>query len=61
MAKIYYKKECNDKLSKEDMDLPTFDLPVISQATNSFSSVNKLGEGGYGPVYKVIFDRNFCF
>ena len=55
MAKIFYKKQHNDKLRKEDMDLPTFDLSIITQATNNFSSVNKLGEGGYGLVFKVIF------
>lgn len=26
----------------------------ISDATNCFSEENKLGEGGYGPVYKVL-------
>ncbi|XP_076899306.1 class V chitinase-like [Bidens hawaiensis] len=26
----------------------------IREATNSFSEENKLGEGGYGPVYKVL-------
>ncbi|KDP38976.1 hypothetical protein JCGZ_00733 [Jatropha curcas] len=37
---------------KEDMDLPLFQLTTISEATNGFSSSNKLGEGGFGPVYK---------
>ena len=36
------------------MDLPTFDLSIIAKATNNFSSSNKLGEGGFGPVYKVM-------
>ncbi|TKY66608.1 G-type lectin S-receptor serine/threonine-protein kinase [Spatholobus suberectus] len=40
------------RLRKEDMDLPTFDLPTIAKATDNFSSRNKLGEGGFGPVYK---------
>ncbi|RDY03968.1 G-type lectin S-receptor-like serine/threonine-protein kinase SD1-1, partial [Mucuna pruriens] len=40
------------RLRKEDMDLPTFDLSIIAKATNNFSSRNKLGEGGFGPVYK---------
>ncbi|KMZ58983.1 S-locus receptor kinase (SRK) [Zostera marina] len=29
-----------------------FDLSVISQATNNFSTSNKIGEGGFGLVYK---------
>jgi len=31
-----------------------FDLPTISTATNGFSENNKIGEGGFGTVYKVI-------
>nr|DAD20700.1 TPA_asm: hypothetical protein HUJ06_022163 [Nelumbo nucifera] len=34
-------------------DLPFFDLSVIVAATDNFSSSNKLGQGGFGPVYKV--------
>jgi len=34
--------------------LPLFDLHVVAAATNNFSSENKLGEGGFGPVYKVM-------
>ncbi|KAK7405163.1 hypothetical protein VNO78_06362 [Psophocarpus tetragonolobus] len=40
------------RLRKEDMDLPIFDLSIIARATNNFSSRNKIGEGGFGPVYK---------
>ncbi|KAG5235578.1 G-type lectin S-receptor serine/threonine-protein kinase [Salix suchowensis] len=36
----------------QDMDLPMYDLSTIAHATNNFSSRNKLGEGGFGPVYK---------
>jgi len=35
------------------MELPLFDLVAIETATNNFSIENKLGEGGFGPVYKV--------
>ena len=30
-----------------------FDLPALQEATDNFSDNNKLGEGGYGIVYKV--------
>ncbi|GLT56117.1 hypothetical protein SLA2020_291880 [Shorea laevis] len=36
----------------EDLELPLFEFVVISKATNDFSSDKKLGEGGFGPVYK---------
>ncbi|GAU40203.1 hypothetical protein TSUD_397300 [Trifolium subterraneum] len=44
----HYKKN----LRREDVDLPTFDFSVLAYATNNFSSSNKLGEGGFGPVYR---------
>ena len=40
---------------EDDLDLPLFSLPIISAATNNFSGNNKLGEGGFGPVYWVSF------
>ncbi|XP_011030957.1 PREDICTED: G-type lectin S-receptor-like serine/threonine-protein kinase At4g27290 [Populus euphratica] len=40
------------KHMKEDLDLPLFDLDIVACATNNFSADNKLGEGGFGPVYK---------
>ncbi|XP_058721783.1 G-type lectin S-receptor-like serine/threonine-protein kinase At4g27290 isoform X2 [Vicia villosa] len=43
------------KKEKEDVDLATiFDFSTIANATNHFSNRNKLGEGGFGPVYKGI-------
>lgn len=36
-------------------DLIVFCLADLEIATNIFSFENKLGEGGYGPVYKVKF------
>ena len=38
---------------QEHLELPLFDLDTLLNATNNFSSDNKLGEGGFGPVYKV--------
>uniref|UniRef100_A0ACD5VWE2 Uncharacterized protein n=1 Tax=Avena sativa TaxID=4498 RepID=A0ACD5VWE2_AVESA len=36
----------------DDLELPIFDLGTIAAATDGFSINNKLGEGGFGPVYK---------
>lgn len=38
---------------KKDIDVPFFTLDSILSATNNFSEENKLGQGGYGPVYRV--------
>ncbi|KAM4103082.1 hypothetical protein ACJW30_06G052800 [Castanea mollissima] len=40
------------KLTNEVMEMPLFDFATILRATNNFSSTNKIGEGGFGPVYK---------
>ena len=34
--------------------MPLFSFVSVAAATNNFSDDNKLGEGGFGPVYKVI-------
>ncbi|MED6167516.1 hypothetical protein PIB30_003488 [Stylosanthes scabra] len=39
-----------------DIELPFLDLSRIVEATDNFSMENKLGEGGFGPVYKGTFD-----
>ncbi|KAL3844408.1 hypothetical protein ACJIZ3_001811 [Penstemon smallii] len=36
----------------KDFDLPMFSYASVSAATNNFSQNNKIGEGGFGPVYK---------
>lgn len=35
-------------------DLIVYSLADIEKATDQFAFENKLGEGGFGPVYKVI-------
>ncbi|XP_056173186.1 G-type lectin S-receptor-like serine/threonine-protein kinase SD1-1 [Syzygium oleosum] len=39
-------------ITKEDIDLPLYDLAAIVSATNNFSDDNVIGTGGFGPVYK---------
>ncbi|XP_042520167.1 G-type lectin S-receptor-like serine/threonine-protein kinase At4g27290 isoform X2 [Macadamia integrifolia] len=41
-----------EKSQMDDLELPCFNLATIAIATNNFSDSNKLGEGGFGPVYK---------
>ncbi|RDX88692.1 Receptor-like serine/threonine-protein kinase SD1-8, partial [Mucuna pruriens] len=38
--------------SEEDLELPFFDFATIVRATNDFSSEKRLGQGGFGPVYR---------
>ncbi|KAI8007524.1 G-type lectin S-receptor-like serine/threonine-protein kinase [Camellia lanceoleosa] len=45
-----------NKNGKEDLELPFFDLATIVDSTNNFSINNKIGEGGFGPVYKGILE-----
>ncbi|MQM03718.1 hypothetical protein Taro_036510 [Colocasia esculenta] len=40
---------------KEMPDATLFDFKIVKAATSNFSSKNKLGEGGFGPVYKGSF------
>ncbi|KAI3675486.1 hypothetical protein L1987_85076 [Smallanthus sonchifolius] len=43
-----------DRSEDEDLDqLPLFGLSTILKATNNFSMNMKLGEGGFGPVFKI--------
>ena len=39
---------------QEDLELPFFDLATIVNATKNFADDNKLGEGGFGYVYKGV-------
>ncbi|KAK3199396.1 hypothetical protein Dsin_022811 [Dipteronia sinensis] len=50
LEKSESKGKTNQKI--EDMELPLFELDTIANATNNFSFNKKLGEGGFGPVYK---------
>ncbi|OMO82764.1 hypothetical protein COLO4_22844 [Corchorus olitorius] len=51
----YYFKTKNERekdLRGLDPQIVSFTLKQIKAATNNFDSVNKIGEGGFGPVYK---------
>ena len=41
-------------------DLPIFDLSCIVAATENFSPTNKLGQGGFGSVFKVQLVVGLC-
>ncbi|KAL3620646.1 hypothetical protein CASFOL_035558 [Castilleja foliolosa] len=57
------KKETNRREAElrlnngEENELPFFSLSMITKATDHFSIKNKLGEGGFGPVYKGILEN----
>ncbi|KAB1223851.1 hypothetical protein CJ030_MR2G009204 [Morella rubra] len=42
----------------KDEELPQLSFSCITIATNNFSEENKLGEGGFRPVYKVDKDAD---
>ncbi|KAL3577589.1 hypothetical protein D5086_019093, partial [Populus alba] len=45
-------RRSNNKDLKEELELPFFNIDELACATNNFSVSNKLGQGGFGPVYK---------
>ncbi|XP_050145496.1 G-type lectin S-receptor-like serine/threonine-protein kinase At4g27290 [Malus sylvestris] len=52
---VWKKQHQKGKLGRsqnEDLELPLFDLMTIVSATSNFSIENKLGEGGFGSVFK---------
>ncbi|KAK9063015.1 hypothetical protein SSX86_016885 [Deinandra increscens subsp. villosa] len=42
---------------KEDAEMSSYSFSVIAKATSNFSVNNKLGEGGFGPVYKGVLEN----
>ncbi|KAK1389082.1 hypothetical protein POM88_017260 [Heracleum sosnowskyi] len=38
------------------LELPLFELKRVDNATCNFSRDNKIGEGGFGPVYKGLLE-----
>ncbi|CAL9194654.1 unnamed protein product, partial [Musa hybrid cultivar] len=52
MATSFAERHNDEGTEAKDLDLPLFDLGTVADATGNFSMENKLGEGGFGPVYK---------
>ncbi|XP_039686271.1 G-type lectin S-receptor-like serine/threonine-protein kinase At4g27290 [Medicago truncatula] len=46
--------EIGHRNKNEEQASPLFDIDTILAATDSFSIENKIGQGGFGPVYKGI-------
>lgn len=47
------KIEFSGKNKIEELELPLIDFVDVVKATENFSTCNKLGQGGFGIVYKV--------
>ncbi|KAL9317363.1 hypothetical protein ACSQ67_013880 [Phaseolus vulgaris] len=54
----YFESEATVDDEIRQLESSQFDLDTIRVATNNFSNSNKLGQGGFGPVYKgTIFNE----
>nr|GEW28865.1 receptor-like serine/threonine-protein kinase SD1-8 [Tanacetum cinerariifolium] len=49
------KKEYSGDRTDDEIELPLFDFPTLVMVTKNFSNANKLGQGGFGSVYKGTF------
>lgn len=49
------KRKRSNKIETTKYGMHMFSYESIELATDNFSSANKLGEGGFGPVYKVRY------
>ena len=50
-----HQKYHNDNLNQvRAQELPLFNFEKLAAATNNFHLSNKLGQGGFGPVYRVM-------
>ncbi|EOA29917.1 hypothetical protein CARUB_v10013010mg [Capsella rubella] len=49
--------EAAGSLSDSNLRYRRYVISKIEEATNSFDEANKIGEGGYGPVYKGYLDH----
>ncbi|KAK9681737.1 hypothetical protein RND81_10G024500 [Saponaria officinalis] len=49
-----YSDYCGEAKNADDVELPIFDIYSMAYATDNFSDANKLGQGGFGSVYKGV-------
>ncbi|KAL6888233.1 hypothetical protein ACP4OV_009259 [Aristida adscensionis] len=51
------RKKATDALNKNDVRYRRYSIDEIEAATHKFDKALKIGEGGYGPVYKAVLDH----
>ncbi|XP_019426373.1 PREDICTED: receptor-like serine/threonine-protein kinase SD1-8 [Lupinus angustifolius] len=49
---VFSSNRYSGERNMDELELPMFDFNTITMATNNFSETNKLGQGGFGSVYK---------
>ena len=58
ISEVLHSSSCHiDDVNEEEtsgMESLLIGLRTLKVATKNFSNENKLGEGGFGPVYKVL-------
>ncbi|KAL8046477.1 hypothetical protein ABFX02_08G179800 [Erythranthe guttata] len=55
-TRLDYVDDHPDISRNNDLEIPQYDLPTLIDVTENFSIENKLGEGGFGPVYKGLLE-----
>ncbi|MED6114276.1 hypothetical protein PIB30_078753 [Stylosanthes scabra] len=51
------KKRALDALAQNELRCRKYSIEEIEEATNHFANSMKIGEGGYGPVFKCLLDH----